>query len=260
MTITFKPFHTLALSTALLLFASCKNETTTEKNETTTMETEQTAQTEPTLEQDLNNRKADFETKATEDKKKIYAEGLQALEESGITKNALQVGDVAVNFTLKNASGKEVTLYDELKNGPVVLMWYRGGWCPYCNLTLHHMQEALPEFKKNGASLLALTPEVPDSSITTKEKNELEFEVLSDLDNTVARQYKVVFKLTDDVAASYEASFGLSNYNGNKKSELPLAATYIIGTDKKIKYAFLDEDYRKRAEPQDLIRFLKEMK
>ena len=224
------------------------------------MKTEHTDQAQRPLQEELNNRKTDFEKKAPEDKKKIYAEGLQALAESDLIKNALQVGDIAVNFTLKNAAGKNITLYDALKNGTVILMWYRGGWCPYCNMTLHHMQKALPDFKKNGASLLALTPEVPDNSISTKEKNELEFEVLSDLDNTVARKYNVVFKLTDDVAASYEASFGLSSYNGNKKAELPLAATYIIGQDKIIKYAFLDIDYRNRAEPQDLIRFLEEMK
>lgn len=251
-------FSYYALSTALLFFMGCKNNTTTQDNtNTTTMET---APTERPLEQDLNNRKTDFEKKASEDKKKIYAEGLQTMAESDLIKNALQVGDVAENFTLGNASGKKVTLYDELKNGPIILMWYRGGWCPYCNMTLHHMQEALPEFKKHGANLLALSPEVPDSSITTKEKNELEFEVLSDIDNTVARKYKVVYKLTDDVAASYEASFGLSTYNGNKNAELPLAATYIIGQDKVIKYAFLNVDYRKRAEPQDLIHLLKEMK
>ncbi|WP_026977540.1 peroxiredoxin-like family protein [Flavobacterium tegetincola] len=224
------------------------------------MKTEHTDQAQRPLQEELNNRKTDFEKKAPEDKKKIYAEGLQALAESDLIKNALQVGDIAVNFTLKNAAGKNITLYDALKNGTVILMWYRGGWCPYCNMTLHHMQKALPDFKKNGASLLALTPEVPDNSISTKEKNELEFEVLSDLDNTVARKYNVVFKLTDDVAASYEASFGLSSYNGNKNAELPLAATYIIGQDKIIKYAFLDIDYRNRAEPKDLIRFLKEMK
>lgn len=257
MTFKMKSFNYALLGTAFLFIAGCKNDKETVTHQTTTMETEQTARP---LEEDLNNRKTDFEKKATADKKKIYAEGLEAIEKSNLVKSALQVGDKAIDFTLNNASGTKVSLYDELKKGPVILMWYRGGWCPYCNMTLHHMQNALPEFKKQGANLLALTPELPDSSITTKEKNALEFEVLSDIDNVIARQYNVVFKLTDDVAASYEASFGLSSYNGNKKAELPLAATYIIGQDKIIKYAFLDEDYRKRAEPKDIIRFLKEMK
>ncbi|WP_198680033.1 peroxiredoxin-like family protein [Aureibaculum luteum] len=210
------------------------------------------------LEKELKDRKASFAASASIEKKTKYAEGIKSVVNSHIVSNALQVGDTAVNFTLTNASGKNITLSDELKKGPVILMWYRGGWCPYCNMTLHYMQESLSEFKKYGASLLALTPELPDNSITTKEKNELQFEILSDINNEVAHQYKVVFKLTDDVAEIYENSFELSKYNGNDKAELPLAATYIIGQDKVIKYAFLDADYRNRAEPNDLITFLKQ--
>ena len=210
------------------------------------------------LEKELNDRKASFEASASNEKKTKYAAGIKSVAKRHIVSNALQVGDTAINFTLTNASGKNITLFDELKKGPVILMWYRGGWCPYCNMALHYMQESLSEFKKYGANLLALTPEVPDHSITTKEKNELQFEVLSDIDNEVARQYKVVYKLTDDVAEIYENSFELSKYNDNDKAELPLAATYIIGRDKVIKYAFLDADYRNRAEPNDLITFLKQ--
>ncbi|RPD98864.1 AhpC/TSA family protein [Aureibaculum marinum] len=212
------------------------------------------------LENELNNRKLNFEKTASVEKKRIYAEGLEKVKENNIVGNALQVGDTAIDFTLQNASGKNVTLYNELKKGPVILMWYRGGWCPYCNMTLHYMQESLSEFKKYNANLLALTPETPDNSISTKEKHDLQFEVLSDIDNIVARQYKVVFKLTDDVKEAYENSFGLSNYNNNDKGELPLAVTYIIGQDRVIKYAFLDADYRNRAEPKDLVEFLKENK
>ncbi|WP_158976603.1 peroxiredoxin-like family protein [Cellulophaga sp. L1A9] len=209
------------------------------------------------LENELNEKKTAFEHTASADKKKKYAEGIASVVHNEITQKALQVGDTAINFTLPNAVGEKITLYDELKNGPVILMWYRGGWCPYCNMQLHYMQEALPEFKKLGASLLAITPETPDNSISTKEKNNLEFEVLSDLDNKVGYQYKVVFKLTEDVKEIYENGFGLSNFNGNDKGELPLAATYIIGQDKIIQYAFLDADYRNRAEPQDVLEHLK---
>lgn len=213
--------------------------------------------TQRPLENDLNTREVDFENTADAEKKRIHAEGIEAIKQSNVVNNALQVGDTALNFTLQNALGKKVTLYDELKNGVVILMWYRGGWCPYCNVALHYMQQALPEFNKYGATLLAITPELPNNSISTKEKNELQFEVLSDIDNAVARQYKVVFKLTEDVKKNYENSFGLSNYNGNNKGELPLAATYIIGQDKIIKYAFLNANHRNRAEPQDLLDVLK---
>jgi peroxiredoxin len=239
---------TILLSASALFLMSCA----TDKNEGTNI-------AERPLESDLNNRKENFSKTADKEKLKIYAEGLEAVVASNTTGKALQVGDVALDFKLPNAAGKEVTLYSELEKGPVILMWYRGGWCPYCNMALHHMQQALPEFKKYNAHLLAVSPEVPDSSISSKEKHELEFEVLSDLDNKVAKQYKVVYKLTDEVASIYEKGFGLSDYNGNDTGELPLAVTYIIGQDKVIKYAFLDADYRNRAEPQDLIDFLKKM-
>ncbi|AIZ42195.1 peroxiredoxin-like family protein [Cellulophaga baltica] len=209
------------------------------------------------LEKEINEKKAAFKSSASEDKKQKYAEGIAAVVETNIVGNALQVGETAINFTLPNALGKKITLYDELENGPVILMWYRGGWCPYCNMQLHYMQEMLPEFKKLGASLIAITPETPDNSISTKEKNDLEFEVLSDLDNKVGYEYKVVFKLTEDVKEIYENGFELSKFNGNDKGELPLAATYIIGQNKVIQYAFLDADYRNRAEPQDLLEHLK---
>lgn len=246
----------LILSALIILTVGC-NDAKTEESKITTMETQNT---QNTLQSELDQRRAAFEQKAPEDTKNAYADGLKAVADSNITSKALQVGDVATNFTLKNAIGNDVSLYDELNKGPVVLLWYRGGWCPYCNMTLHAMQQALPEFKKYGANILALSPEVPDSSITTKEKNELQFEVLSDINNKVAREYKVVYKLTDEVAGMFEQSFGLSKYNGNSDAELPLAVTYIIGQDKKIKYAYLNSDYRNRAEPQDLIDFLKNMK
>ncbi|WP_240339593.1 peroxiredoxin-like family protein [Flavobacterium arcticum] len=245
--------YALCISTLLLM--SCN---TSKKDNNETMETKEET-VERTLKANLDTKKANFEEKASDEKKKIYAEGIQSVVDSKIVENALQVGDTAMNFTLKNASNEEVNLYDELEKGPVVLMWYRGGWCPYCNLTLQYMQQSLPEFKEQGANLLALTPELPDSSISTKEKNELEFQVLSDIDNKVAKEYKVVYKLTDDVAKSYENSFELSKYNGNDDAELPLAATYVIGKDKVIKYAFLDAEYRNRAEPKDIIAALKKL-
>lgn len=240
-----------------VLFFGCKDAKTVQTKNTTSMETQNN---QGLLQTELDERKASFEKKAPEDTKKAYAEGLKAVSDSNITSKALQVGDVAPNFTLKNATGDNISLYNELKKGPVVLLWYRGGWCPYCNMTLSYMQKSIPDFKKYDANILALSPEVPDKSMSTKEKNELEFEVLSDIDNKVARDYKVVYKLTDEVAGLFEENFGLSTYNGNADAELPLAVTYIIGQDKKIKYAYLNSDYRNRAEPQELINFLKNMK
>ena len=205
----------------------------------------------------LDDKKASFELKADDEKKKDYKEGIESVEKSGIVVTAKQLGQQAPDFTLNNALGKPVSLRDYLKKGKVVLTWYRGGWCPYCNLTLHQLQQELPNFTANGATLLALTPELPDKSITTAEKHALEFEVLSDIGNKVAKQYGIVFKLTDEVAKRYNDGFGLNDFNGNESNELPLAATYIINESGEIIYAFLDADYRNRAEPSELTEFLK---
>lgn len=209
-----------------------------------------------TLKSQLDEKKMSFEVKADEYKKRVYKEGIDAVAESGVLASAKQVGDTAPDFVLNNAVGEPVQLQEYLKKGKVVLTWYRGGWCPYCNLTLHELQLQLDNFKLNGATLIALTPELPDSSISTTAKHDLEFEVLSDVGNKVAKEYGIVFKLTDEVAALYNQAFDMNGYNGDESNELPLAATYIIDENGKIIYAFLDADYRNRAEPSELVDFL----
>ncbi len=239
------------ISLLLLCIAvlSCQNE----KEQEVQMKTKETS----TLQSQLDETKSKFELKADENKKKIYKEGLDAVRNSGIVKKAKNVGDTAPNFTLNNAQGNPVSLSDYLEKGDVVLTWYRGGWCPYCNLSLQALQEELPNFKTNGANLIALTPELPDESMSTFEKHQLEFEVLSDLGNQVAKKYGIVFQLTDEVAEIYNRSFDLNNHNGDTSNELPLAATYIINQEGEIIYAFLDADYRNRAEPSEITAFLK---
>lgn len=224
--------------------ADFKKENTMENNMTTSLKSK------------LDEKKANFELKADDNKKRIYAEGIAAVVESGVLNKAKKAGDKAPNFVLNNALGEPVALADYLKKGPVVLTWYRGGWCPYCNLTLAQLQDELPNFKAEGANLIALTPELPDSSISTSEKNDLQFEVLSDIGNKVANEYGIVFQLTDDVATIYNKAFDLNTYNGDDSNELPLAATYIIDTDGTITYAFLDADYRNRAEPSEITELL----
>ncbi|NQX92323.1 MAG: AhpC/TSA family protein, partial [Flavobacteriales bacterium] len=193
-----------------------------------------------TLKTQLEDKKAEFAERWSDSTLALHENGIDTVESTGITDSALQVGDKAPNFTLTNHLDQEVSLYELLKDGPVVLTWYRGGWCPYCNLTLHQLQQHLPQFKEAGATLLTLTPEVPDQSLSTKEKHDLEFEVLSDLHNEVARKFGVVFKLEENVANAYQNGFDLHAYNGDESDELPLAATYIIDTNGFIKWAFLD--------------------
>ena len=248
-----KQIITIGLMATLAFFASCGNETDHHEEETT-----MTA--ELSLQDELNVKRDAFNAKAPEAKKEMYAKGIETVATSGILENALQVGAKAPDFILSNAKGEEVKLSDYLKKGPVVLTWYRGGWCPYCNITLNRLQKELPNFTALGANLLALTPELPDSSISTKEKNELTFEVLSDVGNKVARTYGVVYKLPDPVAQAYQKNFDLHKYNGDESDELPLSATYVIAQDGTIQFAFLDAEYRNRAEPQDILNVLKKIK
>lgn len=243
----------ILLTILLFTLLACEN-----KKEDDIMENEkiQTEEYIP-LQESLDEKKSNFELNADEEKKKDYAAGIQAIIDDGVLDKAKNNGDKAPNFTLKNAKGERVTLYDELKNGPVVLIWYRGGWCPYCNLTLKRLQDELPNFKQYDASLIALTPELPDRSLSTIEKNELSFEVLSDIGNKVAKEYGVVFELTDAVAKRYQDGFNLHGFNGDESNTLPLAATYVIDKNGKIVYAFLDADYRNRAEPKEIMNSLR---
>ena len=208
------------------------------------------------LQATLDNAKNAWEAKAPDQIKEIYAEGIADVVRQNLITTAKKNDDIAPEFTLTNATGKEVTLSEYLKKGPVVLTWYRGGWCPYCNMTLHYLQEQLPTIQLKGANLLALTPELPDKSMSTAEKHQLQFEVLSDVGNKAAKDYGIVFKLTDDVAASYQKGFNLHGYNGDESNELPLAATYVINQDGAIVYTFLDAEYRNRAEATEIFKAL----
>lgn len=247
--------HLLNISILIMVISSCTQQNTINEK-ADQIEVQDTLGPQSIA---LLDKKNQFEQKADETTKKIYAEGLDAILESGILETAKNTGDLAPNFSLTNALGDTVTLYDELQNGPVVLVWYRGGWCPYCNINLHHLQEELPNFKAHGASMIAISPELPDNSLKTIDKHQLKYEVLSDIGNKVAETYGVVFKLTREVAEIYNNKFGLNEYNGDTSNTLPLAATYIIRQDKKIEYAFLDIDYRNRAEPAHITSVLRKL-
>ena len=165
----------------------------------------------------------------------------------------LKVGEQAVDFTLKDANGKTVQLYEQLKKGPVILKWYRGGWCPFCNLELKGLADRYEDIVGMGAELIALSPEMPDKALATAMRNEVAFPVLSDVDNRVGKLYDLVYALDEATATRYEESFQLSAYNGNQKAEVPLPATYIIDQTGKIRYAFVNTDYRKRAPVEEVL-------
>ena len=171
-----------------------------------------------------------------------------------IKDNALQIGQKVESFSLANHKGENVELADLLKKGPVIISFYRGGWCPYCNLELKALNDYLPQFKTQSAQLVAISPQLPDETLSTAQKNDLEFDVLCDVSNKVAEQFGLLFTLDERIQALY-TQFGIDfeHYYGDKSFKLPLPATYVINQEGVITYAFLSEDYTLRAEPIDVM-------
>lgn len=214
----------------------------------------------PALQPKLDEMKAKFDAQAPADMKATFEEGVAKVASSGVMETALKAGDKAPDFTLRDHAGNPARLADLLAQGPVVLTWYRGVWCPYCNIQLRAYQESLPEITALGARLVAISPELADNSITTREKNQLEFTVLSDTGSAVARAYGVSYRLPDSLIEAFNGRLDIPAQNGDDSWELPLGATYVIAPDGTIAYAFLSADYRERAEPQAIIEALRQLK
>ncbi|GFE15666.1 peroxiredoxin [Streptomyces glebosus] len=176
------------------------------------------------------------------------------LAASGLASRALRTGDSAPRFSLPTATGDTVSLHALLSAGPVVLTFYRGAWCPYCNLALRALQAHHADISARGAQLVAISPQVPDESLTLTEKHSLAFDVLSDIGSDTAKQFGISFDLPDDLAVVYESfGFDLQRVNGGHPRSLPVPATYVIDRDGTIRWSFLDTDYTARAEPSDIL-------
>ena len=167
----------------------------------------------------------------------------------------LAVGDRAPGFTLPDALGRPVSLADLLAEGPVVTAFYRGEWCPYCNLQLHALQAALPAVRELGASLVAISPQAPDHSLSLTEKHALAFPVLSDLDQQVIRSYRVQFTLAGDLEDLQVNVFqnDPADQNADHSRSLPVPAVFVIDQDSIVRAAFVSADWRVRVEPADIV-------
>ena len=188
----------------------------------------------------------------------LMKDAIDELKQSSIIENAYKTGDTLPKIELPNATGKQINIQDILATGKkVILTFYRGGWCPYCNLELKALQNHLSEFEAKNAKLIAISPEAPDSSLSTTEKNNLSFQVLSDKNNEVAKSLNLVFKLPDYLQNLYK-KFGikLDDNQQNTNQELPIAATYVVDTNGKIIFHYLEEDYKLRADPEEILKVL----
>ncbi|MBA4047545.1 MAG: alkyl hydroperoxide reductase [Sphingomonas sp.] len=180
---------------------------------------------------------------------------------TGQADRALKAGDRAPDFSLPDADGRMVRATDLLASGPIALTFYRGVWCPYCNLDLQALEEAANAIRATGAQLIAITPQQAASSRKAIRDNSLTFPVLSDAGNQVADAFGLRFRLQDELSALY-ASFGvdLPGSNGDDSQTLPMPARYVIGTDGKIAYAEVNPDYTRRPEPGEMIAVLESLR
>jgi peroxiredoxin len=208
------------------------------------------------LKEEIKKLKDIAKEKTPDEIKQIFSRAIKELQETGKVKG-IKAGGRAPNFTLKDTLGNDIELYEKLKNGPVVLTFYRGVWCPYCNLQLRAYEDIFSQIQAEGAELLAISPQKHEKSISVAEKNNLTFKLLTDIDGETSEKYNILFEVPTYLREVYEAmGINLSEYNTGEKWSLPLAATFIIDKNALIRYSFVNVDYTERMEPIDILSIL----
>ena len=201
---------------------------------------------------------AGFQQRAAPERVAAMEAATADLRATGIAARALQVGAKAPDVTLPDALNRPVQLSALWQRGPLVLVFYRGGWCPYCNLELRAWQQQADALQHLGSQLVAVSPQTPDNSLSTAEKNELAFPVLSDSGLAAAQAFGIAFTMNADLVELYSrVGNDLPTLNGNGQWVLPIPATYLIDATGRISLAHVDADYRERAEPLRVLEALR---
>jgi len=196
-----------------------------------------------------------------EEAMKAMTTATEKLVKSGIAERAKKTGDRAPDFSLPNTNGEEVSSDRLLEDGPLVIDFYRGVWCPYCSLELKAFQASYERIRQLGAHLVAISPNRREKSAEAAEKNSFSFDILSDMGNNVARQFGLVFTLAEELRPIY-SSFGIDlvDFDGNDSYELLIPATYLIKEDGTIAASFVDADYTKRMDPAEIVEALRKLR
>jgi peroxiredoxin len=211
------------------------------------------------LQDRLDALKADFESgrfplKPSREALETMHRGTAELIESAQAQRARKAGDTAPEFTLLDPDGKPVSSRESLAKGPLVVSFYRGVWCPYCNLELQALQAALPEITSRGASLVAISPQTAPNSRKSQRDNKLGFPILSDVKSQVANAFGIRFALQDDLIDLYKSfKNDLPAFNDDPSWVLPMPSRYVIGTDGIIAYSEVNPDYTQRPDPSELL-------
>jgi peroxiredoxin len=207
-----------------------------------------------TLEDELARQRARHVASRSREDQEVRVKAVQDVAASGLTERALGVGDLIPAITLPDPTGRVIDVSQSFAETPLVISFYRGGWCPYCNLELRALQSRLPEFSRLGAALIAISPELPDRSLTTAEKNDLTFTVLSDPQNCLAKAFGLVHRIDPRVVAFQGANgVDVAAANGQEVAEVPVPATYVTDRAGRIQYASVDADYTRRADPEEIV-------
>ena len=210
-----------------------------------------------TLEEELARQRARHAASRTREDHEVRVSAAADVAASGLAERALKAGDAIPAIRLPDATGRVIDVAQTFAGVPLVISFYRGGWCPYCNLELRSLQRHLPEFSRLGAQLIAISPELPDQSLTTSEKNELTFTVLSDPGNAVARAFGIAHRIDPRVVALQRANgVDVAAANGQAVAEVPVPATYVTDAGGTIRYASVDADYTRRTDPQEIVALL----
>lgn len=213
-----------------------------------------------TLQEQLNEMLEAIYALISEEQIQEYQQYLQDIEKQKIAENSAKALSPAIDFELTDQDDQPVKLEKLCKEGPVVIQFYRGKWCPHCNAGLMKFKEYLPAIKEQGANLIAISPMLPDGTQFLASKRDLDFAVLSDVGNKVAREYKVTFVVPESIRPTFQAwGNDAAKANGDDLWEVPLAATYVINQKMEIVWTFVDNNHGCWAEPSDVVHALKEL-
>jgi len=191
---------------------------------------------------------------------RVRQEAIDDLVSSGIAENAIHAGDQAPGFRLRDPDGKMISSHDLLNSGPVLIIFYRGGWCPYCNLDLRATEAVARQLRSLGASIVAISQQSAHESRSAERMNGLSFPSLVDRGGKVARAFGLRWKLSRELrAAEMESGLDLAAVNGESSWTLRMPALYVINPEGIVEYADVSADYTRRCDPTELIPILNDI-
>jgi len=180
---------------------------------------------------------------------------------SGAQNRALKAGDVAPAFTLPDADGNPISSEALLARGPLVITFYRGVWCPYCNFDLSALEQARADIEERGASLVAISQQTAPNSRKSQRQNGLGFPILGDHGGEIAAQFGVRWTLPEYLRVVQKAlGADLTQFNGEDSWTLPMPARYVVAQDGTIAYAEVNADYTRRPEPSAIFPVLEQLR